>query len=138
MHSIEPLVSADLKYPKPKIDAVFLSHAHIDHIGHIKFINKKSQYIVATEQDFSLNQWRKPALDFREHEYETFRSGDTLEIGHLVVEPIHVDHSITTSYSFIIDTSKGPHQLYKTETNLPNTHRKPKNAQKISKNTHLV
>lgn len=136
MHSIEPLVSTDLKYLKPKIDAVFLSHVHIDHIGHIKSKNPGTLWL--QNKGFSLNQWRKPALDFREHEYETFRSGDTLEIGHLVVEPIHVNHSITASYSFIIDTSKGPHQLYKTETNLPNTHRKPKNAQKISKNTHMV
>jgi len=108
MYRIEPLVSTDLQYTKPKIDAVFLSHAHIDHIGHIKFIDKKIPVHCGYGTKIFLKSMEETSsVDFGEHEYEAFRTGDTLEIGHLVVEPIHVDHSIPASYGFIIDTSKG-------------------------------
>jgi ribonuclease J len=42
-----------------------------------------------------------------EHPYQTFRTGDAIEIDQLKVEPIHVDHSIPGAYGFIIHTSKG-------------------------------
>ena len=39
--------------------------------------------------------------------FHTFRSGDTLTIGSVRLEPIHVDHSVTGAYGFIIYTSNG-------------------------------
>ena len=44
---------------------------------------------------------------FGEHPYETFRTGDNVRIEDLVVEPIHVDHSIPAAYGFLIHTSEG-------------------------------
>jgi ribonuclease J len=104
----EQLAFTDLLYTKPKIDAVFLSHAHIDHMGHIVFLDEKIPihcgygtkiFISSIEETSSSN--------FGEHPYETFRTGHKIRIGHLVVEPIHVDHSIPASYGFIIHTSEG-------------------------------
>ncbi|NIQ06494.1 MAG: MBL fold metallo-hydrolase, partial [Candidatus Korarchaeota archaeon] len=37
----EQLAFTDLPYTEPKIDAVFLSHAHMDHMGHIAFLDEK-------------------------------------------------------------------------------------------------
>ena len=41
IYSKEQVVFTDLPYTKPKIDAVFLSHAHMDHMGHIAFLDEK-------------------------------------------------------------------------------------------------
>ena len=41
------------------------------------------------------------------HDYRTFRTGDRIKVGTLVVEPVHVDHSIPAAYGFIIHTSEG-------------------------------
>ena len=104
----EQLAFTDLLYTKPKIDAVFLSHAHIDHMGHIAFLDEKIPIHCGygTKIFISSMQETSPA-NFGEHPYETFRTGHKIRIGHLVVEPIHVDHSIPASYGFIIHTSEG-------------------------------
>src|SRR2546427_8141932 len=47
---------------------------------------------------------KKPAI---KREFRTFRTGQTVRIGGLEVEPIHVDHSIPGNYGFIIHTSQG-------------------------------
>jgi len=44
---------------------------------------------------------------YGEHAYETFRTGDEVEVDGLVVEPVHVDHSIPAAYGFLIHTSEG-------------------------------
>src|SRR4030042_2677685 len=37
LYSKEMLASTNLPYTEPDVDAVFLSHAHFDHITHIQF-----------------------------------------------------------------------------------------------------
>ena len=39
IYAKEKLVFTDLPYTEPTIDAVFLSHAHFDHIAHIEFLD---------------------------------------------------------------------------------------------------
>jgi ribonuclease J len=39
LYSKEMLAYCDLPYCKPKIDAVFVSHAHFDHINHLQFLD---------------------------------------------------------------------------------------------------
>lgn len=41
VYSEKQLTFADLPYTEPKIDALLLSHAHIDHVGHIPFVDEK-------------------------------------------------------------------------------------------------
>jgi len=45
--------------------------------------------------------------NYGEHRYQTFRTGDKIEVGDIVVEPVHVDHSIPAAYGFLIHTSEG-------------------------------
>jgi ribonuclease J len=48
-------------------------------------------------------------FDIGEHKnIHLFKSGDKIKIKHLVIEPIHVEHSVPGAYGFIIHTSKGP------------------------------
>ena len=108
IYSKEQLEFTDLPYTKPKIDAVFLSHAHVDHMGHITFFDNKIPIHCGYGTKIFLKSMEETgSVSFGEHEYETFRTGDKIEIGHLVVEPIHVDHSIPASYGFIVHTSEG-------------------------------
>ena len=104
----QQLAFTDLPYTKPKIDAVFLSHAHIDHIGHITFLDEKIPVHCGYGTKIFISSMEETSpVSFGEHPYETFRTGHKIRIGHLVVEPIHVDHSIPASYGFIIHTSEG-------------------------------
>ena len=104
----EQLAFTDLPYTKPKIDAVFLSHAHVDHMGHIAFLDEQIPIHCGYGTKIFVSSMEATSpVDFGEHPYETFRTGHKIGIGHLVVEPIHVDHSIPASYGFIIHTSEG-------------------------------
>ncbi len=108
LYSREQLAFTDLSYNKPKIDAVFLSHAHVDHMGHIAFLDKKIPIHCGYGTRIFISSMEETSpVDFGQHPYETFRTGHKMGIGHLVVEPIHVDHSIPASYGFIIHTSEG-------------------------------
>lgn len=98
----------DLKYNEPQIDAVFLSHAHMDHIGHITFLDEKIPihcgqgtkiFIRSLEETSSTNCGKHP--------YKTFRTGQKITLDHLEIEPVHVDHSIPACYGFIIHASEG-------------------------------
>ncbi|MDH5437630.1 MAG: MBL fold metallo-hydrolase [Candidatus Bathyarchaeota archaeon] len=104
----EQLAFTDLPYTKPKIDAVFISHAHVDHIGHIAFLDEGIPIHCGYGTKIFISSMEKTStVDFGEHPYETFRTGHKIEIEHLVIEPIHVDHSIAAAYGFIIHTSEG-------------------------------
>ncbi|MFQ5758393.1 MAG: MBL fold metallo-hydrolase [Candidatus Bathyarchaeia archaeon] len=108
VYSKEQLAFTDLPHTKPKIDAVFLSHTHIDHMGHIVFLDEKIPvYCGYGTKIFMESMEKTSSVDFGEHPYETFRTGNEIKVGHLVVEPVHVDHSIPASYGFIIHTSEG-------------------------------
>ena len=39
LYSKQQLAFTDLQYVDPRFDAVFLSHAHFDHINHIQFLD---------------------------------------------------------------------------------------------------
>jgi len=104
----DQLAFTNLPYTEPKIDAVFLSHAHVDHMGHIAFLDEKIPIHCGYGTRIFISSMEETSpVDFGKHLYETFRTGHKIGIGHLVVEPIHVDHSIPASYGFIIHTSKG-------------------------------
>ncbi len=109
LYSREMSAAASLKYSEPLFDAVFLSHAHADHCGLIKLLDpgipvhcgETAKIIIDAVQETS------SSIDFGEHDYRTFRTGDLIRVGNISVEPIHVDHSIPGAYGFIIHTSQG-------------------------------
>ncbi len=108
LYSRQQLAFTDLPYTEPQIDGVFLSHAHIDHVGHIGFLDEKIPVHCGYGTKIFIRSMEKTSsIDFGEHPYEAFRTGHEIRIGHLAVEPVHVDHSIPASYGFIIHTSEG-------------------------------
>src|SRR5947209_8304772 len=96
----------------PPIDAVVLSHAHIDHSMCISLLNRKIP-VYCGETTLSilktLSEMRPRGFenDLEGIEFKSFRTGDNLSFGKIQLEPIHVDHSIPGSYAFLVHTSRG-------------------------------
>ncbi len=109
VYSKENLEPTNLPYTKPSIDAVFLSHAHFDHIEHIKFLDPEIPVYLGegTKLFVEAQEETSSYCNYCEHNYKTFRTGDTISIGDLTVEPVHVDHSIPAAYGYLIHTSEG-------------------------------
>jgi len=96
----------------PEVDALFISHAHMDHSAYTSFINREIPvYCGETTKIIldALSEMRRAGLEFNVEgiNFRTFRTGSSINIGHLKVEPVHVDHSVPGAYGFIIHTSSG-------------------------------
>jgi len=109
------------------VDGVLLSHAHADHASYISFLHKDipiymgetCKLILEAIKDIKRSNIENEILEYKEksdekkppviaRKIETFRTGKTIKIGSLKIEPIHVDHSVPGAYGFIIYTSSGP------------------------------
>lgn len=96
----------------PEVDAVFLSHAHMDHSAYVSFINREIPvYCGETTKIIlqALSEMRTAGLEFdvEDISFKSFRTGDTITIDGLEIEPVHVDHSVPGAYGFLIHTSDG-------------------------------
>ena len=111
LYSEEMLRLTDLKYEKPDVDGILISHSHSDHNNHLQFIDSSIPVFIGhgTKQLLDIYQFLYPQFQkYGEHEeITTFKSGDKFKIKHLEVTPIHVEHSVPGAYGFIIKTSKG-------------------------------
>ena len=97
---------------KPQFDAVFLTHSHLDHAAYVSFLKREIPVYCGETAATILNAYsevRLPSLEFDLEglTFRTFRTGDRIKLGSLMVEPVHVDHSIPGSYGFIINTGFG-------------------------------
>ena len=112
LYSKSMLERTDLKYEKPDIDAVFISHSHSDHVNHISFLDESIPIYMGHGTHRILETYHKLYSQFvniGEHtSLNFFKSGDKIKVKHLVIQPIHVEHSIPGAYGFIVQTSKGP------------------------------
>lgn len=95
-----------------KLDAVFLSHAHLDHYGYLSMVNRDVPVHCGetTKRLMSaITETRRASFesDYRGLNYVTFRSGASVKVGGIRVRPVHVDHSIPGAYGFVVETSGG-------------------------------
>jgi ribonuclease J len=111
---ILPKISGVYKFDRspPEVDAVFLSHGHLDHSAYLSFIKREIPvYCGETTQIIlqALSDVRRADLEFRvsDIEFKMFRTGEKIRVGSLEIEPFHVDHSVPGAYGFVIYTSNG-------------------------------
>ncbi len=97
---------------EPEIDAVFVSHSHMDHAAYITFLKRTIPvYCGETTKIIleALSEIRIRDLEFnvRGIQFKPFRTGEKIRIGSVEIEPVHVDHSVPGAYGFVIHTSSG-------------------------------
>lgn len=110
IYSKKMLKDTNLKYCKPRIDAIFLSHAHFDHMQHICFVDPAIPVYCGhgTKKFIEAEEETGISTAYGTHDYHLFKTGDKIEdLDHLEIEPIHVDHSIPGAYGFVVHTDDG-------------------------------
>lgn len=107
--NVPEMYSEALKKP---FDALFLSHAHRDHTGHIGLLRRDIP-IYAGEASINilkaLNEVSRKSIESDIHGkiLKSFHTGDTIKLDNLEIVPVHVDHSTPGSYGFVIETPEG-------------------------------
>jgi ribonuclease J len=111
---ILPEISGVYKFDRspPEVDAVFISHGHLDHSAYLSFIKREIPvYCGETTRTIlqALSEVRRANLEFSvsDIEFKSFRTGKKITVDNLEVEPFHVDHSVPGAYGFVIHTSNG-------------------------------
>jgi len=109
LYDADWLEDTDMKHVPPEFDAIFLSHMHYDHARHVRFSDRKIPVYLGSTADTIRSSWEftGASVDFREHDYRTFRTGSKIKVGSVEVEPIHVDHSVPGAYGVLVHTSEG-------------------------------
>lgn len=112
-----------LKPAPPEFDAVFISHAHYDHVAHLRYLHENIPIYMGETCKAILESHMATSgsLFFTETGFErpyaktvvppntvkTFRTGDKIKIDSMEIIPVHVDHSVPGAYGFIIHGSEG-------------------------------
>jgi ribonuclease J len=111
---ILPQITGVYKFDQspPEVDAVFISHGHLDHCAYLSFIKREIPvYCGETTQIIlqALSEIRRADLEFSvsDIEFKVFRTGKKIVVGGLEIEPFHVDHSVPGAYGFVVHTSNG-------------------------------
>ena len=95
------------------LDGILISHPHKDHYFGLSFVNRTIPIytgVVTKRIIRAFCKSAKPTIDnnFHNLNWQTFRTGDILDIKGMKITPFHVDHSVPAAYGFIIYTSMGP------------------------------
>jgi ribonuclease J len=109
LYSREALQDADLPWKPPEIHALFVSHAHMDHAGHLALVDPEVPVYLGegTKALLETIQGSSPSMRYGEHAWRVFQDRTPVRIGRLEVVPFPVDHSVPFAYGFLIRTSAG-------------------------------
>jgi len=106
LYAKDQLEKTGFPYCEPEISGIFLSHGHFDHVAHICFVDPKIPVYLGVGTKLFLESMEETSnfCDYKNHTYRTFRTGQKIKLDGLIIEPIHVDHSIPAAYGFIVRT----------------------------------
>ncbi|MBN2250730.1 MAG: MBL fold metallo-hydrolase [Candidatus Altiarchaeota archaeon] len=101
----------DMEYRRSDIDAVFLSHHHSDHVGHLPYLDEEIPIYLGHGTQRILETYHalyRNLVDVGVHNsMNLFRSGDELPVKHMVFRPVHVEHSTPGAYGYVIESPEG-------------------------------
>ena len=109
LYSRDALQDADLPWKPPEIHGLFVSHAHMDHAGHLGLVDPEIPVYVGagTRTLLETIQASSPSMKYGEHDWRVFRDRTPVKVGRLEVLPFPVDHSVPFAYGFLVRTSEG-------------------------------
>ncbi len=95
--------------PARPIDGVLISHAHLDHCGHVPllspqipvYVGEDTKNLIVIRGETYDRGWTN---DYSQTNWKAFRTGDVIQVEGTDIKfmPVHVDHSVPASYGFII------------------------------------
>ncbi len=108
LYAKEALGDADLAYAPPEVHAVFVSHAHADHVGYLRILDPEIPVHVGEGTKTLLDAIAtSTAMKYGDHPWRVFRDATPVRVGRIEVVPYPVDHSIPFAYGFLVRTSEG-------------------------------
>ena len=108
LYSEEALANADLPYRAPEFHGVFVTHAHADHAGYLRYIDPSIPVYVGEGTRRLLETIEGPTgQKYGEHDFRTFTDRAPVKVGGLEVVPYPVDHSIPFAYGYLVRTTEG-------------------------------
>jgi ribonuclease J len=106
----EPLLEGtDLPYEPPRVQAVFVSHPHMDHVQYLDLLDPKIPVHVGevTRSVLQVMDTTSPGFRTDGKTWRVFADRTPVRVGGLEVVPFPVDHSIPGAYGFLVHTSEG-------------------------------
>ena len=109
LYSEELLEGTDLRYEPPRVQALFLSHPHMDHVQYMDLLDPAIPVHVGevTKSVLDVMDTTSPGFSPGEKEWRVFSDRTPVRVGGLEVIPFPVDHSVPGAYGFLIHTSEG-------------------------------
>ena len=117
-----------LNYTSPQVDAVLLSHGHMDHVGYVSFLDPtipvytssdtlavlkafdisrphslENEILNISLRDEGKTHWRKKV----KREFRVVKDRQSFYIKNVKITPIKVDHSVPGAMMFLIHFSEG-------------------------------
>jgi ribonuclease J len=117
-----------IKYTKPKVNGILLSHGHLDHAGYISFLDERisvyaSKNTMAVLKAFRISRPKSLENEIlelslrdvedprkrkkRRRKFKIINNQKPFYIKDLEIIPIEIDHSVPGACMFLIKTSKG-------------------------------
>ena len=110
LYSEDMLKHTEIPYEKPDIDAVFISHHHGDHVGHLKYLDENIPVYMGHGTRAIMDAYASLYPNFGkygDHDIKEFKSGQEIKVKNLTIRPVHVEHSTPGAYGYIIERDGG-------------------------------
>ena len=110
LYAEDQLAPTDFPWEASRFSGIAISHIHFDHINHLRFVDPEIPVFLGEGTRIMLESWMETSarsMDLGAHDWRMFRTGRSVSVDGLEVEPIHVDHSAPAAYGFLLHTSEG-------------------------------